>query len=283
MRHLAGRAPGGRGTLDRCAPAPRQDVCSATYRLPSSVILPMIDPARPREAHRVPAVALFPRESRSPDPVCSHGSVPRWSVVVPAKRLDVAKTRLRPLTADRDDAGAAHRELVLALLADTVAAAVACSVVGAVVVVTDDPAATEVVRALGATTVADEPDRGLNPALEHGARSAPGPAVAALSSDLPALRPGELAAALGAAAGAARAFVADAHGTGTTLLTAVGTELLPRFGPGSAEAHLTGGAVALSGGWPGLVRDVDTGADLRAALHLGAGPRTTAVVARLVR
>jgi 2-phospho-L-lactate guanylyltransferase len=209
--------------------------------------------------------------------------VPRWSVVVPAKRLDVAKTRLRPLTAGRSDAAAAHHELVLALLADTVGAAVACPVVGSVVVVTDDPDAAGVVRALGATTVGDEPDRGLNPALEHGARTVPGPAVAALSSDLPALRPAELAAALDAASGASRAFVADAHGTGTTLLTAVGTQLRPRFGPGSAEAHLTDGAVALAGAWPGLVRDVDTEADLRAALELGAGPRTTALVRRLGR
>jgi 2-phospho-L-lactate/phosphoenolpyruvate guanylyltransferase len=204
-----------------------------------------------------------------------------WSVVIPAKRLGVAKTRLRPLTADRVDADVAHRELVLALLADTVAATVACPVVGAVVVVTDDLSAAAVVRGLGARTVADEPDRGLNPALEHGARTAPGTAVAALSSDLPALRPEELAAALGAAAGSARAFVADAQGTGTTLLTGVGTELSPRFGPGSAQAHRASGAVELTGSWPGLVRDVDTDADLRAAVALGAGPRTTALLDRL--
>ncbi|SOD93055.1 2-phospho-L-lactate guanylyltransferase [Blastococcus haudaquaticus] len=204
-----------------------------------------------------------------------------WSVVVPAKRLGVAKTRLRPLTAARPDAEEAHRELVLALLADTVAAALACTVVDTLVVVTDDPAAAAVVTELGARVVADEPDRGLNPALEHGVRSAPGPAVAALSSDLPAVRADELAAALDAAAGTARAFVADAQGTGTTLLTAVDVPLRPRFGAGSAEAHLTSGAVALAGSWPGLVRDVDTEADLRAALLLGGGPRTTAVVARL--
>jgi 2-phospho-L-lactate/phosphoenolpyruvate guanylyltransferase len=204
-----------------------------------------------------------------------------WSVVIPAKRLAVAKTRLRPLTAGRVDGDTAHRGLVLALLADTVAATVSCPVVEAVLVVTDDPAAAAVVRELGARTVADEPDRGLNPALEHGARSAPGTAVAALSSDLPALRPEELAAALRAAGRVARAFVADAQGTGTTLLTAVDTDLLPRFGPGSARAHRAGGAVALSGTWPGLVRDVDTGADLRAALGLGAGPRTTALAGRL--
>lgn len=200
--------------------------------------------------------------------------MPSWSVVVPAKRLAVAKTRLRPLTsAGRID----HSDLVLALLADTVAAACACPLVEAVVVVTDEPASAELSRSLGARTVPDEPDRGLNPALEHGARAAGGPAVAALSSDLPALRPEELAAALTAAAAAPRCFVPDALGTGTTLLTAVGVPLSPRFGPASAAAHRADGAVPLSGNWPGLVQDVDTEADLRAALRLGAGPRTTAL------
>ena len=186
--------------------------------------------------------------------MCSHGDVPSWSVVVPAKRLAVAKTRLRPLTRAVGDV---HDELVLALLADTVAAARACPVVAEVVVVTDDPAADELVRGLA------------------------GP-VAALSSDLPALRAAELASALEAAEDVGRGFVADAHGTGTTLLTAVGVPLRPAFGPGSAAAHRAGGAVALVGTWPGLVRDVDTDADLRAAMALGAGPRTTALLGRLL-
>ena len=206
--------------------------------------------------------------------------MPQWSIVVPAKRLAVAKTRLRPLTASLGSAR--HDELVLALLADTVTAAGACPAVDAVLVVTDDPAAADVVRGLGARTIPDEPGSGLNPALEHGARSAPGPAVAALSSDLPALRPAELAAALRAAElTAPRCFVADAHGTGTTLLTAAGTELAPRFGAGSADAHRAGGAVPLVGNWPGLVRDVDTEDDLRAALQLGAGRQTTDLTARI--
>ncbi|MGY1719431.1 2-phospho-L-lactate guanylyltransferase [Blastococcus sp. SYSU DS0552] len=199
----------------------------------------------------------------------------RWSVVVPAKRLAAAKTRLRPLTGVP---GGDHGALVLALLADTVAAALACERVGSVVVVTDEPVAADLVRGLGARAVPDEPDGGLNPALEHGAGSAPGDAVAALSSDLPALRPVELAAALAEAEAAPRCFVADAQGTGTTLLTAVGTPLRPRFGRGSAAAHQAGGAVRLTGAWPGLRRDVDVPADLRAALALGAGPRTSALV-----
>jgi 2-phospho-L-lactate guanylyltransferase len=226
--------------------------------------------------------------------VCSHGSVRSWSVIVPAKRLAVAKSRLRPFTDNlsddslSDDLRVAHDELVLALLADTVAAAVACPAVGSVLVVTDDPAAVDVGRALGARTVADEPGRGLNAALEHGGRLAGDItgevagdiAVAALSSDLPALRPEELAAALRAAGAAPRCFVPDAHGTGTTLLTAVGTPLAPHFGPESARAHRSSGAVALSGDWPGLVQDVDTETDLRAALALGTGPRTSTLADR---
>ena len=207
--------------------------------------------------------------------------MPQWSIVVPAKRLALAKTRLRPLTDGLG--GAAHDELVLALLADTVAAAVACPAVVEVLVVTDEPAAADVVAALGARTLADEPDRGLNPALEHGASHASCPAVAALSSDLPALRPAELAAALRAAEAAPRCFVPDAHGTGTTLLTALGTPLLPRFGTASAQEHRDGGAVPLTGDWPGLVRDVDTEQDLRAAVVLGPGPRTTSFTRRLER
>jgi len=206
------------------------------------------------------------------------GRVHQWSVVVPAKRLGLAKTRLRPLT---DGAPVEHAAVVLALLADTVAATLDCRRVERVLVVTDDPAAAETVRALGAGTVADEPDEGLNPALVHGARSTGAAAVAALSSDLPALRPEELAAALDAAGTAPRCFVADAEGTGTTLLTAVGVPLDPRFGAGSAAAHRASGAVRLDGGWPGLATDVDTEAALRRALALGVGPATAGVAARL--
>jgi 2-phospho-L-lactate guanylyltransferase len=199
----------------------------------------------------------------------------QWSLVVPAKRLAAAKTRLTPLTAALGrDLPAGHADLVLALLADTVVAARDSSAVGLVVVVTDDPRATALVTALGARTVGDEPDSGLNAALVHGAGSIGGGPVAALSSDLPALRPGELTAALQAAAAVPRAFVADAEGSGTTLLAARDGDLAPRFGRGSAAAHAAGGAVPLAGDWPGLRQDVDTPGDLHAACRLGAGPRT---------
>jgi 2-phospho-L-lactate guanylyltransferase len=206
--------------------------------------------------------------------------VPAWSVVVPAKRLALAKTRLRPLTDRAASPAAAHEALVLALLADTVTAALASPPVGEVLVVTDEPVAAEQVQRLGARVVGDEPDSGLNAALGHGARAARGTAVAALSSDLPALRPGELAAALAAASAAPRCFVADVHGTGTTLLTATGTPLRPRFGLSSAQAHRADGALALDGDWPGLLRDVDALEDLRAAVALGVGRHTADLLGR---
>ena len=202
----------------------------------------------------------------------------QWSVVVPAKRLVAAKTRLTPLTAALgDELPAGHADLVLALLADTVAAALAAPAVQLLLVVTDDARAAEVVTPLGARTVGDEPERGLNAALVHGARRArelaDGP-VAALSSDLPALRTEELTAALRAAATVPRAFVADAAGSGTTLLAVRDGDLAPRFGPGSAAAHAAGGAVPLDADWPGLRQDVDTPADLHTACWIGVGPRT---------
>jgi 2-phospho-L-lactate guanylyltransferase len=103
-------------------------------------------------------------------------------------------------------------------------------------------------------------------------------------ADLPCLRTPDLETALSqAAAQGRRAFVADAAGTGTTLLAApAGVELDPRFGPGSAAAHAASGAHAITGPLASLRLDVDTTDDLDRALRLGAGPET-AQVARLVR
>ncbi|MFC4145559.1 2-phospho-L-lactate guanylyltransferase [Micromonospora mangrovi] len=202
---------------------------------------------------------------------------PSWTVVVPVKRLEVAKSRLRGALP-----GVPHEELALALAADTVRAVRACPVVAEVLVVTDDPRVGAELRAAGARTVPDAPDAGLNAAFRHGAALAgPHAPVAALTADLPALRPVELAAALRAAAAppGVRRFVADAPGSGTVLLTApAGVPLAPRFGVGSAAAHAAGGALPLVGAWPTLRRDVDTADDLAGAARLGLGPRTAALV-----
>jgi 2-phospho-L-lactate/phosphoenolpyruvate guanylyltransferase len=206
-------------------------------------------------------------------------TTPRWSVVVPVKRPEVAKTRLADL------AGARRAELARAFAADTVAAALACPDVVDVVVVTDDAQTATAVAAAGAVVVADEPAAGLNAALRHGAdlvrRRHPDRYIAALSADLPALRPEELATTLRAATAHPVSFVGDAAGIGTTLYAVTRMEAFePRFGGRSRATHRAGGAVELTvPDTPSVHRDVDTAVDLWDALRLGVGPRTAAVVA----
>ncbi|MDX6199932.1 MAG: 2-phospho-L-lactate/phosphoenolpyruvate guanylyltransferase [Actinomycetota bacterium] len=200
-----------------------------------------------------------------------------WGLVVPVKRLSLAKTRLSSYGDD------VRQELALAFATDVVTAALAATAVSAVVVVSDDPRARQALADLGAHVVADAPDAGLNPALEHGARHlADGLGRATLSADLPALRPEHLDAALSAVPAGGRGFVVDVTGTGTTLLAAApGVGLAPAYGVGSRDVHLRSGAVELPGA-PGLRLDVDTPADLDAALLLGVGA-ATAEAARHLR
>jgi 2-phospho-L-lactate guanylyltransferase len=202
-----------------------------------------------------------------------------WAIVVPIKRVTVAKSRLQ-VPAD------IRAALALSMALDTVAAALSCSGVRTVIAVNDDADVSAQLRSLGAQVVRDEPDAGLNSALVHGASVAvetqPGCGVAALSADLPALRADELTAVLAAAADQPTAVVADAVGTGTTLLTAAaGRSLLPAFGPDSRVAHVDAGAADLTEiAGPSLRRDVDTLDDLRAAAALGCGPATTEQLTR---
>lgn len=219
--------------------------------------------------------------SSQPEPSSESGSSrppePQWSLVVPVKILATAKSRLAVDPAMR-------MRIALALVSDTVAAALSASLVRAVTVVTDDPAVTAVVTALGADVVPDEPAAGLNPALRHGARQVrlrrPQAGVVALSADLPALKPGELDDALTGAGQHERSFIPDSSGSGTVLLAAApGAGLDPRFGPDSADRHRASGAVELpvpTG--TGLRGDVDTLIDLERARRLGCGPATAALL-----
>lgn len=193
-----------------------------------------------------------------------------WTLVVPVKRLELAKTRLGV---------PAHHGLALAFAQDTVAAAVATAGVARVVVVSDDTDVRSAVARLGVVLRPDVPHGGLNATISTGVAWAGGGPVAVLPSDLPALTPDELAEALAASAEHSRAFVPDASGTGTTLLTATSGTLRPRYGPESAGQHARDGCVTLAGDWPGLRRDVDTFEDLLAARRLGIGPETEAVLA----
>ena len=206
-----------------------------------------------------------------------------WSVLMPVKVLGVAKSRLAELTGPR------RAEFALALARDAVTAAIGSSPVARVIVITDDQAAAAALAALGALVVPDEPRAGLNAALRHGAGFAaarwPADGTAALSADLPALRPEQIGRALRAAAAWPTAFVADAAGDGTTLYTAApGAAFRPAFGLASRARHAAGGAVELAlDGIPGLRQDVDTPSDLRGAAALGLGPHSAPLAAELLR
>jgi 2-phospho-L-lactate guanylyltransferase len=203
-------------------------------------------------------------------------------LVITVKSLRRAKSRLLG-AADRGLGDrAAHEALALALVRDTATAALATPNVRKVLVVTSDPTVADTLAADGVATTPDLPDLGLNAAVAHGAEllllADPAATVAVLQSDLPALRPEELAAALTESAGR-RAFCADRQGTGTTLLIAApGAPLDPRFGPGSAAAHTESGAVPVGVDLPTLRCDVDTAEDLALACTMGVGRHTAAVV-----
>jgi 2-phospho-L-lactate guanylyltransferase len=243
-----------------------------------------------------------------------------WTVLLPVKVLARAKSRLAVLAGDR------RHELALALAYDTVSAVVACPAVARVIVVTSDPVAGPRLAALGAHIIpeaignpielsrelsqksADGSQHALNAALLWGAAAAarrwPGTGLAALTADLPALRPAELATALRAAGhgipaaghgpvaghvpgdgfALGAAFVPDAAGVGTTLYAVPpGGEFRPMFGGASRARHAAAGAAELAlDGIAGLRQDVDTPDDLRAAVALGVGPRTAEVAADLL-
>ncbi|MGD9482132.1 2-phospho-L-lactate guanylyltransferase [Streptomyces sp. TRM70308] len=203
-----------------------------------------------------------------------------WSLLVPLKPLERAKSRLSTTSGE-----ALRPRLALAFALDTVSAALACPLVRDVVVVTNDRRARRELAALGARVLPDVPDDGLNAALAHGAATlrarSPRAAVAALNADLPALRTVELTRVLGAAAQFPRAFLPDAAGIGTTFLSAgPARELAPAFGADSRRRHRASGARELAlRGVDSVRRDVDTGADLAAARALGLGRYTLTVSA----
>jgi len=209
-----------------------------------------------------------------------------WSVLMPVKVLAQAKSRLAALAGLQ---GSRRAEFALALACDTVAAVRGCDQAARVIVITDDQVAGPALAELGALVVPDEPRDGLNAALRYGAAHAaarwPGDGTAALSADLPALRPDEIGRALRAAAAWPTSFVADAAGDGTTLYAAApGQRFRPAFGLASRSRHAAGGAVELDlDGIPGLRRDVDTPDDLRGAVALGLGPRSAPLAAELLR
>ncbi len=195
-----------------------------------------------------------------------------FSLLVPVKTLAISKSRLE--VAARDG----REPLMRAFALDAITAASASTAVGHLFVVTDEPG----FEVAGAVRLPDEGEGDLNIALRHASarvrRAHPRDGVAVLCADLPCLSTDDLQAAL-AVGLTPRWFVADAAGTGTTMLAAApGLDLDPHFGVGSARLHEDAGATPVRAELLTLRRDVDTGEDLAQARALGLGPHTAAAM-----
>lgn len=201
-------------------------------------------------------------------------------LIIAVKRLTAAKTRLVPVFS-----APVRKQVVLAMLVDTITAALAVPSIGGVTVVTPDEVAADAARALGAHVLADPTPAGHRDPLNNAISAAESIVrettanVAVLQGDLPAMQPHELSEAIAAAGAHARSFVADRHGTGTAALFAFGVGLDPLLGTNSASRHRDSGAVELTGSWRGLRCDIDTPDDLAQARQLGIGAATAAAAA----
>jgi 2-phospho-L-lactate guanylyltransferase len=219
--------------------------------------------------------------------------VTRWAVVIPFKGAADAKSRLSGSLADDERAA-----IALAFLIDTVSAVRAVPALSSVIVVSNQP---ELAARLAATAAGDadarvipDPGGGINAAvaagLAHARASEPEAFTAAITGDLAALRPADLARAfelaeLEAACGTGLTFVPDRAGSGTTMVAFAPTADSPtHFGIGSSAAHASAGFRALAIPPESSLRlDIDDADDLERARLLGLGAATRAVLERRVR
>lgn len=204
-----------------------------------------------------------------------------WTVVVPVKALDRAKSRLSAaLPADT------RRALVLAMAEDVIRSCQTTPGVRRVLTVSPEPEVEALAARLGVDFVPEPAPRTvgppadpLNAALATVLTDVDGP-VGVVTADLPELRPDDLSAVLTRAADHPHAVVIDHRGVGTTMAfwTGPATERVSRFGPGSAYRYrVDGGAVPLVG--PGrATRDVDIPADLTGLVSSAVGQATAAVL-----
>lgn len=195
-----------------------------------------------------------------------------WNAIIPVKTLARAKSRMVHLSQFE------RSELVVAMLADVLAATTSAVSVNSVFVVTSDVRVAQLAMYMGAHAVEDT-GTNLNAAILEGVAEAKRrndeAAVAVLMADLPSLTPADLDEALAIAGRHRRGYVPDASGLGTTMLSAApGVQLVPQFGDRSAHAHLESGAGRISVVDPRVRQDVDTEADLHVATCLGLGKAT---------
>lgn len=204
-----------------------------------------------------------------------------WTVIIPVKRWDEAKTRLE---ADPP----VKTALAGAFFEDVLTAVVGCPRVATVAVVSREPRLIPIIHEVDIWLLDEQgtPEtRGVNAAVATGvtwARShAAGRPVAVVPADLPALTSAALAEVLELASEHERSFVPDLAGTGTTVLCAKRPSMLnSAYGDQSAARHAQGGATPIAQVDRRVRQDVDDLDDLRAAIRLGPGRRTALALGR---
>lgn len=194
-------------------------------------------------------------------------------IIVPFRGI-AGKQRLTGLSEE------AHGALVLAMLADVLAAA---TNVGRTVVVTGDAEGRRVAVEAGAEVVAD-PGDGQAAAVATALGGLETGAVLIVNADVPCVVPYDLRSLLAATPLGGIALVASEDGR-TNALSLPAPELFePLYGPRSAERFQRAarelGLEAVAAAIPNLSDDVDTREDLE-RVQLRAGPRTQAALQEL--
>jgi 2-phospho-L-lactate guanylyltransferase len=211
----------------------------------------------------------------------------RTAAILPVKRFEIAKRRLRASVPEP-----LHGELAQAMLTDVLTALSGCAAIEQTIVVTASPDAAKAARAHGAHVVGDPAEDGQSLAVGFGIKHASKQGfgrVLCLPGDCPALDPADVADLLGGGEpddGVLRrevVIVPDRHETGTNALVLRPPDTLaPSFGPDSFERHrrLAGeaGIPCVVKRPPSLLLDIDTGDDLLALLGLPHADSATAAV-----
>lgn len=200
----------------------------------------------------------------------------RWHALVPAKRLDQAKSRL------------GRHDLTLPFLSDVVVALQGSDLIEHVSVISSDPDIRKQVTDLGCSVIAEPDSGGLTAAIANGLGWCDDHGIAHVLvalGDLPCLNAVHIDEFLTAGSSHEASFLADAEGTGSTMwMRTTATAPAPRFGFRSRAAHRESGAHEVGGNiFSGARRDVDTEVNLWDAMRIGVGSHTSRALSNLQR
>jgi 2-phospho-L-lactate/phosphoenolpyruvate guanylyltransferase len=204
-----------------------------------------------------------------------------WTAIIPVKPWRIAKSRLAlPI--------GLRAALSQAFLLDVLEAVASAAGIDAIVIISAENGVAPVAERYGAVLICEPPsggfgmlNRSIGVARDWARANTSSASLVVVPSDLPSLTAGSVSDALDVLGEHHRAFVPDAGGHGTTLLSALRDGLLePSFGPHSAFEHLHSGHREVTAVDPRVRRDVDYLPDLTEAEALGVGRHTARTLER---